>query len=321
MIHKGMAVICRTAEEQEMFINAAKQVGFRYMDGTDLIKSCIPIRYSINIKNSNDCISECDDLNYTLKYGIKEVCEASKLFNMNTVCIQTEPDKDTLIEAKKETKTMKKNLLCNMTSKLMEQFMPQKIEGDEVGLSFSGAVVVKRADGDYVRYDSEKKQIVNEMQLAMAGDGISKMIFLMPTTEVKTGDVIKNNNTYHYITDIAQDGKLVTMSLNSGRKSSLVDECNAIFGKKMYKKVTSLFTMGTDTTTNPMLLAALMAEDNENDMFQLIAISQMMGGQQANPMMMALMLSGEDSSSKDMISIMLMSQMFGGANPFVQTQK
>lgn len=242
----------------------------------------------------------CEDMDYLLV--ITNLPEQFK--------VTAEPQKE------KETKTMKKNLFGNMSTKLMEQFMPQKVEGDEVGLSFTGAIVVKRANGDYVRYDSAQNKIVNDMQLAVAGDGISKMIFLMPTTDVKKGDVIKNNETYHYVVDIAQDGKLVTVSLNSGRKSSLVDEVNTILGKKMYKKVTSLFTMSGDSAMNPMMMAMFMSEDNEDGLFQMLAMSSMMTGQgqQLSPMMMALMLGGEDKS--DMMSLMLMSQMMSGANPF-----
>lgn len=208
---------------------------------------------------------------------------------------------------------------------MLNKFMPSRIGDDEVGLSLSGDIAYRRKNGDYVYYDPEKDTIENCMEMVISSGEIGKMVFVMPTNTVKVGDVIQNGGNYVYITQT--DPVIKGVALNTGRKATIVKENNAITQGALYRKVTSLFTMmnGKDGTGfNPMFLAMLSDSDEENDMFSLLAMSQLMGGNLSvkewanntmfgnmNPMMMLMLGKSGDGKMGDMMKLMMMSQMFG----------
>lgn len=208
---------------------------------------------------------------------------------------------------------------------MLGKFMPSHIGDDEVGLSLSGDIAYRRKNGDYVYYNPLNETIENCMEMVIGSNEIGKMVFVMPTNKVEIGDVIQNGDNYVYITQV--DPVIKGVSLNSGRKTTIVKENNLIAQGSLYRKVTSLFTMmnGKDGTGfNPMFLAMLSDSDEENDLFSLLAMSQMMGGNlnsnegangstfgKMNPMMMLMLGKSGDGKMGDMMKLMMMSQMFG----------
>ena len=180
------------------------------------------------------------------------------------------------------------NKIDNMFNGIIEKMVPKKVENGEVAMTINGMLAVKRKDGDYVSYDPATNRIVNSMQFVVQSDTINKFIYLMPMAQLQAGDIIKHNNTYYYVKELYNGGVKV-VSLSSGAHSNIVDETNIMFGTTMYSKVVTLFNM------------------NQNQNAQ-----QTQANMQFNPMMLMMM----DDGDHDIMEIMMISQMFGGQNPF-----
>lgn len=188
------------------------------------------------------------------------------------------------VDEEKEKSNM--NKMDNMFNGIIEKMVPKKVENGEVAMTINGMLAVKRKDGDYVSYDPTTNRIVNSMQFVVQSDTINKFIYLMPMAQLQAGDIIKHNNTYYYVKELYNGGVKV-VSLSSGAHSNIVDETNIMFGTTMYSKVVTLFNMNQN------------AQQTQTNM-------------QFNPMMLMMM----DDGDHDIMEIMMMSQMFGGQNPF-----
>lgn len=84
MLRKGIAVICRTQEEYDALCKVANNEGYRFCNGDKLNNghNYIPIRISFNIYHEDKCCcTRCEEMNYPLNAGIKEVYEASKFLH------------------------------------------------------------------------------------------------------------------------------------------------------------------------------------------------------------------------------------------------
>lgn len=239
--------------------------------------------------------------------------------------VTPEPVKsDPKTKTKKESSKMKFNF-----KKMLSQYMPRTISDGSVALSISGDIAYRRKDGDYVFYDPESKSINNCMDLVLGSEALDKMVFVMPTKDVHTGDVVLNGGKYIYITNITEAGAIKGVSLESGRTATLVKEINTVMGYCPYAKVTSLFTMMTGKGgegINPMFLMLLGDADSEDDLFTTIAVMTMMGGNTAtaapaggmfggmNPLMLMALSGDDDDEGKGggLMKMLLMSQMMGG---------
>lgn len=241
----------------------------------------------------------------------------------------SEPVTTTKTTTERKSKKMKFNF-----KKMLSQYMPRAINDGSVALSISGDIAFRRKDSDYVFYDPESKSINNCMDLVLGSEALDKMVFVMPTKDVRTGDVVLNNGKYIYITNITDAG-IKGVSLESGRTATLVKEINTVMGFCPYAKVTSLFTMMNGKGgegINPMFLMLLGDAASEDDLFTTIAMMTMMGGNTAvaptavpagglfggmNPLMLLALggnIDDKDSglSSGGLTKMILLSQMMGG---------
>lgn len=209
--------------------------------------------------------------------------------------------------------------------KMLKQYMPHAINDGSVALSIGGDIAYRRKDGDYVFYDPESKSINNCMDLVLGSEALDKMVFVMPTKDIRVGDVVLNGGKYIYVTNITDAG-IKGVSLESGRTATIVKEINTVMGFCPYAKVTSLFTMMNGRGGegfNPMYLMLLGDADSEDDLFTTIAMMTMMGGATPaaapagglfggmNPLML-MALSGDDGEGGGLMKMMLFSQMMGG---------
>jgi hypothetical protein len=92
MLHKGMAVICRTEDELKVLANMVNKTDYKWVDGKLFSannRTHAPVRISFNSTNTgNHCITKCDDLGYPLNTGITEVVEASDLFKNQLISLR-----------------------------------------------------------------------------------------------------------------------------------------------------------------------------------------------------------------------------------------
>jgi hypothetical protein len=160
----------------------------------------------------------------------------------------------------------------------------------------------------------------------------NSMLFNTPATkaQLKTGDLIKDGAKVYFVVDTSDKG-IKTVDPVTASAHSVVNVKN-MFGMNFYTKVTSFFgaTSGSsegsnpfgEMGSNPMMMMAMMnntGEDSDgggNEMFKMMAMSQMMGGQngsmgqQMNPMMMMAMMGNKGGSGKDeMFKMMMMSNV------------
>lgn len=185
-----------------------------------------------------------------------------------------------------------------------------KVKNNEVALTFSGKVAVKRSNGEYVRYDEEKELIENHNQFIFEGG--SKLIYIMPVTVVEAGDIIKDKGNFFQVLEVKENGSLVGVNLAKGTRSTICKETNA-FGFNFYYKVTSLangFAGNTGAFNPAMLMLMGEGKGDMKDILMLQAFSGNAQGQAFNPMM--LMLMGEDKGSD--LQELLMLQAFAGNN-------
>ena len=191
---------------------------------------------------------------------------------------------------------------------LMNGFMPQKIITG-VAMTFDGRLAIKRPNGDYVAFNPLSGEIENQSEFVMGEEMLSGMVYVMPTDKIEAGDIIVSNGSYVYVTDVT-DG-LTGVNLTTGVINDIVTEKHVLFGKNVYKKVVSMFNMvgGAEGAMNPMMMLALMGDNNKDNLLPMMLMSGMGGTDKGamNPMMMMMLLDGKGDN--DTMKTMLMMQM------------
>ena len=188
-----------------------------------------------------------------------------------------------------------------------------QLKSGVAALTFNGQIAFKRENGDYVRYNTETKAIENQMDLVIKST--EKMMFIMPYNVVAVGDILKYRDKFAQVVAIKENGSLIAIDFETGTEIVILKETN-IFGIQFYMKVVSLLNMQDPNMPggfNPMMLMLLNKEDKENkddDMMKAILMSQMFTGQGMNPLMMMAMINNNDES--DMINTILLLQMCSG---------
>ena len=230
----------------------------------------------------------------------------------------------------KEETTMANNFF-NMNM----EFGPNK---DENIASTLMGVAVKNGDSWRI-YDKKTKQItdIGDMQLG------NLPIFILPTTKLSEGDLIKDAGEYYFVMKVAA-GSTQTLCAKTGEMKTVIPIKN-VLGFSCYSKVIALsdsINMGGDfdveklaimstmcgqpsQNNNQMnqLLPLMLFKDklgDDDDMMKMMLMSSMMsapaedGDQNAtmNQLLPLMLLKEKDSGDDDMMKLFLMSSMMGG---------
>lgn len=212
----------------------------------------------------------------------------NNIFNNNTVSIS--------IEKNKEGDSYMTNIKDRFSS-----LMPQRLTGG-VAFTMFGKIAVRNAEGNYVTYNPETKTIEDSMDLVFGEDKIKDFAFLMPVASntIKEGDIVLSGNDFHYVDSVDKEKGATYVNLTGAVKNEVVPVKNLLTNSSMVKKLFTLFdgaSFGGEGGggVNPMMFL-LMGKDGKNtdDMFKLMLMSQMMGGDGKgtggiNPLMFALM--------------------------------
>ena len=230
----------------------------------------------------------------------------------------------------KEDATMANNIF-NMNM----EFGPSK---DENIASTLMGVAVK--DGDSWRiYDKKKKEItdVGDMQLG------NLPIFILPTTKLNEGDLIKDAGEYYFVIKVAK-GSTQTLCAKTGELKTVIPIKN-VLGFSCYSKVIALsdsINMGDDFDVEKLaIMSAMCGQSGENggqmnqllplmlfkdklssddDMMKMMLMTSMMsvpaeGGDQnatMNQLLPLMLLKEDDGGDDDKMKMFLMSSMMGG---------
>ena len=230
----------------------------------------------------------------------------------------------------KEETTMANNFF-NMNM----EFGPNK---DENIASTLMGVAVKNGDSWRI-YDKKTKQItdIGDMQLG------NLPIFILPTTKLSEGDLIKDAGEYYFVMKVAA-GSTQTLCAKTGEMKTVIPIKN-VLGFSCYSKVIALsdsINMGGDfdveklaimstmcgqpsQNNNQMnqLLPLMLFKDklgDDDDMMKMMLMSSMMsapaedGDQNAtmNQLLPLMLLKEKDGGDEDMMKLVLMSSMMGG---------
>ena len=188
----------------------------------------------------------------------------------------------------KEETTMANNFF-NMNM----EFGPNK---DENIASTLMGVAVKNGDSWRI-YDKKTKQItdIGDMQLG------NLPIFILPTTKLSEGDLIKDAGEYYFVMKVAA-GSTQTLCAKTGEMKTVIPIKN-VLGFSCYSKVIALsdsINMGGDFDVEKLAIMSTMCgqpSQNNNQMNQLLPL-----------MLFKDKLGGDD----DMMKLFLMSSMMGG---------
>lgn len=236
--------------------------------------------------------------------------------------------KQTQIKVNREDTTMENNIF-NMNMEF-GQNKDKNIRSTLMG------VAVKNGDSWRI-YDKNKKVItdVGDIQLG------NLPIFILPTTKLSEGDLIKDNGKYYFVTKVANSKTLTqVLSVKTGEMKSIVPIKN-VLGFSCYSKVIALsdsLNIGDDfdveklaimsamcgqtseegNQMNQLLLMMLFKDKlgGDNDMKKLLIMSSMMNPKSDNTQMNQLLpmmlfkdkLIGDDDTMK----LLLISSMTGG---------
>ena len=232
------------------------------------------------------------------------------------------------VKENKEDTTMANNIF-NMNM----EFGPNK---DENIASTLMGVAVKNGDSWRI-YDKKKKEItdVGDMQLG------NLPIFILPTTKLSEGDLIKDDGEYYFVTKVATPKTPTqTLSARTGEMKSVVPIKN-VLGFSCYSKVIALsdsLNMGDDFDVEKLaIMSAMCGQTGENggqmnqllplmlfkdkfggddDTMKLMLMSSIMtsegDGGQMNQLLPLMLFKDELGGDDDTMKLLLMSSMMGG---------
>lgn len=216
------------------------------------------------------------------------------------------------VKENKEDITMSNNIF-NMNM----EFGPNK---DENIASTLMGVAVKNGNSWRI-YDKKKKEItdVGDMQLG------NLPIFILPTTQLSEGDLIKDAGDYYFVTKVATPKTPTqTLSARTGEMKSVVPIKN-VLGFSCYSKVIALsdsLNMGDDFDVEKLaIMSAMCGQTGENggqmnQLLPLMLFKDKLGGDDDTMklLLMSSMMTSEDDGGQmnQLISMMLFKDKLGG---------
>lgn len=214
-----------------------------------------------------------------------------------------------------------------MTNNILSMNMEFGLSNDENITSTLIGVAVKNGDSWRI-YDKEKKEIteVGDMQLG------SLPIFILPTTKLSEGDLIKDAGEYYFVTKVATaNTPTQTLSARTGEFKNIVPIKN-ILGFSCYSKVIalsdSLSNNDDKNVENLLIMLAMCGQTGEssgqmNQLLPLLLFKDKLGGDndKMNLLLMSSMMTykddgrqtGESSSQMNqLLPLLLFKDKLGG---------
>ena len=245
---------------------------------------------------------------------------------------QEEPARQT--KSKTTNQVKEETTMANNFFNMNMEFGPNK---DENIASTLMGVAVKNGDSWRI-YDKKKKEItdVGDMQLG------NLPIFILPTTKLSEGDLIKDAGEYYFVMKV-DAGSTQTLCAKTGEMKTVIPIKN-VLGFSCYSKVIALsdsINMGGDFDVEKLaimstmcgqtgqnnqmnqLLPLMLFKDKlggDDDMMKMMLMSSMMsataedGAQNAtmNQLLPLMLFKDKLGGDDDMMKMMLMSYMMGG---------
>lgn len=127
-------------------------------------------------------------------------------------------------------------MLDNMFNGIMGKIAPGCCR-----LSMNGKIAVKTSDG-YKAYDPKTGNLTNCANFVLdIGDDL---FFVMPTRELKPGDIVLINGRPVYVLEIKSKNRVEVMCYEDSSIKTVIPERHAFLGRKFYGKIVSLMGSG-----------------------------------------------------------------------------
>ena len=198
--------------------------------------------------------------------------------------------KQSFIDNKEDNSIMQNNNIFQM------EFGPNK--DNRIASTVMG-IAVKKDDNSWLIFDRKKKELTDIGDIKIE----SFPIFIMPTTKLEEGDLIKDSGEYYFVTKVATSVEPTqTISVKTGEVKNIIPVKN-ILGISVYSKV-----IATGDSLN---------ESNDVDVEKLILMSALCGqnsensNNQMNMILQLMLLKGNLNEEDDTIKLLLMSSMTG----------
>jgi hypothetical protein len=184
-------------------------------------------------------------------------------------------------------------------------------------MSLSGLLCVP-VDGEYIGIDKDDNlmSFPEELTLPIPVYSINKL-----NTSVQIGDIVKNGKSYAKVIGKNTDGSLKTLSFTgyTHNKKAVQD---FIMGQTTTRVLINMFNFDEASGFNPIFFA--MASGETLDVQSLMMLSMTPQGKNLfsnaggsfNPAMLWMLDQNKQGGGMDFMSMMFMSQMMGGQNPF-----
>lgn len=241
--------------------------------------------------------------------------------------------KEQISQRPQVTESKEDTTMANNIFSINMEFGPNK---DENIVSTLMGVAVKNGDSWRI-YDKTKKEItdVGDMKLG------NLPIFILPTTKLSEGDLIKDAGEYYFVTKVATaKTPTQTLSARTGEMKSVVPIKN-VLGFSCYSKVIALndsLNMDKDFDMEKLAIMSAMCGQTgetsgqmnqllplmlfkgklggEDDTMKLMLMSSMMtsddDGGQMNQLLPLMLFKDKLGGDDDTMKLMLMSSMMGG---------
>lgn len=279
--------------------------------------------------------SDYDKLAKSAILARKERKDAVKLQEHESALRTKELEKQQHAEQPAKQEIKEDSTMANNIFNMNMEFGPNK---DENIASTLMGVAVRNGDSWRI-YDKKKNEItdVGDIQLG------NLPIFILPTTKLNEGDLIKDSGEYYFVMKVAK-GSTQALCAKTGEMKTVIPIKN-VLGFSCYSKVITLSDSinmgdgfdvkelaimsamcgqtGKDGGQVNQLLPLMLFKDKlsgDDDMMKMMLMTSMMsapaeGGDQnvtMNHLFLLMLLKEKDGGDDDMMKMVLMSSMMGG---------
>lgn len=236
---------------------------------------------------------------YVLKVGDNTEFDFAKKCNITGIVSVEYPFCDGKpILNQQSVKTMSKNSIKGISSRIKEMFMPS--EAKDIRITTDGNICVATPQG-YVAIDKNNCLTSYPEELTL---DLPVFIISKPKEQLALNDVIATNGGYVKVTRI-NDNKISGIKY-TGSGTTIHTIKDYVMNQTMVRVVVSL-AGNLGGQMNPMLLFALSDKEDKDSLLPLLLMNQNGSSLKMNPMM--LLMANKDLSTKD---ILLLSTMNGG---------
>lgn len=217
--------------------------------------------------------------------------------------------------SKKEKERKSMNTMTNFINK----FNFGAVSNDVVKMTLYGPAFATDA-GTYIAYDKTKKEYIDATEFQLPVDGLFYNVPIV-AKDLNVGDFIKHpaqKDEYVRVTEI-KDGKVTGEAVSKGEVVTLLP-AKSPFGFNFYTKLFAPFDMnfmgGEANKDNPFgnILPFILLNDKDGkgmDMSTMALMMAMGGSNKVNPLMF-LLLNKNESSTDNLLPLMLLSGGFTG---------